>query len=76
LTYVFGSQQEAHQDTIHLTPFPAGYMCGTWIALQDVVPDSGELIVYPGNHRENACVSPKRDAQRWRVTGPSSAGLC
>lgn len=52
LTYVFGSQQNAHQDTIHLTPFPAGYMCGTWIALQDVVPDSGELVVYRGSHRE------------------------
>lgn len=52
LIYVFGSQQDAHQDTMHLTPFPAGYMCGTWIALQDVMPDSGELIVYPGSHRE------------------------
>ncbi len=52
LTYVFGSQQDAHQDLIHLTPVPAGYMCGTWIALQDVVPDSGELVVYPGSHRE------------------------
>jgi hypothetical protein len=52
LTYVCGSEQEAHQDTMHLTPFPAGYMCGTWIALQDVVPDSGELLVYPGSHRE------------------------
>jgi hypothetical protein len=52
LTYVFGSQQDAHQDLVHLTPFPAGYMCGTWIALQDVVPDSGELVVYPGSHRE------------------------
>lgn len=52
LTYVFGSQQDAHQDTIHLTPFPAGYMCGTWIALEDIVADSGELVVYPGSHRE------------------------
>jgi hypothetical protein len=52
LTYVFGSQQESHQDTIHLTPFPPGYMCGTWIALQDVQPDSGELVYYPGSHRE------------------------
>jgi hypothetical protein len=51
LTYVFGSQQGAHQDTIHLTPFPAGYMCGVWIALQDVQPDSGELEVYRGSHR-------------------------
>jgi len=52
LTYVYGSQQDAHQDTVHLTPFPAGYMCGTWIALQDVQPDSGELVVFPGSHRE------------------------
>lgn len=51
LTYVFGSQQDAHQDTIHLTPFPAGYMCGVWVALEDVRPDSGELEVYPGSHR-------------------------
>ncbi len=51
LTYVFGSQQEAHQDTVHLTPFPAGYMCGVWVALEDVRPDSGELVVFPGTHR-------------------------
>ncbi|WP_180978191.1 MULTISPECIES: phytanoyl-CoA dioxygenase family protein [Burkholderia] len=52
LTYVFGSQQDAHQDTVHLTPFPAGYMCGIWIALQDICANSGELVVYPGSHRE------------------------
>lgn len=52
LAFVFGSQQDPHQDTIHLTPFPAGYMCGIWIALQDINPDSGELVVYPGSHRE------------------------
>ncbi len=51
LTYVFGSQQDHHQDTIHLTPFPAGYMCGVWTALEDVHPSSGELVVYPGTHR-------------------------
>jgi hypothetical protein len=51
LTYVFGSQQGAHQDTIHLTPFPQGYMCGVWVALEDVRPGSGELEVYRGSHR-------------------------
>lgn len=51
LTYVFGSQQDDHTDLVHLTPFPAGMMCGTWIALQDVVPNSGELVVYKGSHR-------------------------
>ncbi|PZQ64121.1 MAG: hypothetical protein DI570_06755 [Phenylobacterium zucineum] len=47
LTYVFGSEQEHHQDTIHLTPFPAGRMCGVWTALEDVQPESGELMVFP-----------------------------
>lgn len=51
LSYVFGSEQEHHQDTIHLTPFPAGRMCGVWTALEDVQPDSGELVVFPGSHR-------------------------
>lgn len=51
LAFLYGSQQDAHQDTIHLTPFPAGFMCGLWIALQDVQPGSGELVVYPGSHR-------------------------
>jgi len=51
LTYVFGSQQEHHQDNIHLTPFPAGRMCGVWTALEDVQPDSGELLVFPRSHR-------------------------
>ncbi|MEK6806986.1 MAG: phytanoyl-CoA dioxygenase family protein [Pseudomonadota bacterium] len=51
LTYAYGSQQQAHQDTIHLTPYPGGYMCGVWVALQDVQPDSGELFVCPGSHR-------------------------
>jgi ectoine hydroxylase-related dioxygenase (phytanoyl-CoA dioxygenase family) len=51
LTYVFGSEQQYHQDTVHLTPFPAGRMCGVWTALEDVQPDSGELVVFPGSHR-------------------------
>lgn len=50
LTYPNGSEQRPHQDTIHLTSYPSGFMCGVWIALQDVVPDSGELVVYPGSH--------------------------
>jgi hypothetical protein len=51
LTYMFGSQQDPHQDTVHLTPFPAGYMCGVWVALEDVRENCGELVVYPGSHR-------------------------
>jgi len=51
LNFVHGSQQDVHQDVIHLTPFPAGMMCGVWVALEDIHPDAGPLVVYPGSHR-------------------------
>jgi hypothetical protein len=51
LNFIHGSQQDVHQDTIHLTPYPAGYMCGVWVALEDIHPDAGPLVVYPGSHR-------------------------
>jgi ectoine hydroxylase-related dioxygenase (phytanoyl-CoA dioxygenase family) len=67
LTYVFGSEQEYHQDTIHLTPFPAGRMCGVWSALEDVQPDSGELVVFPKSHRLPRVYM--KDADVAKVTG-------
>lgn len=47
LGFVHGSQQDLHQDAIHLTPYPRGYMCGVWVPLEDVRPQSGELMVCP-----------------------------
>ena len=26
-------------------------MCGVWVAMEDIHPDSGPLVVYPGSHR-------------------------
>ena len=66
LTYVFGSQQDLHQDTVHLTSFPAAYMCGVWVALEDVKNDSGELIIVPGSHRWPRIYMRTADCQRPR----------
>lgn len=51
LLFTNGSQQQPHQDTIHLTSYPFGFMCGVWIPLEDVREHSGELVVFPGSHR-------------------------
>jgi hypothetical protein len=51
LNFIHGSQQAVHQDVIHLTPFPQGFMCGVWVALEDVHADAGPLVVYPRSHR-------------------------
>lgn len=51
LNFMFGSQQVAHSDAILFNSLPAGYMCGVWVALEDVDHDNGPLFYYPGSHK-------------------------
>ncbi len=51
LNFAVGSEQPYHSDAIHFHSYPLGFMCGVWIALQDVDDKSGPLIYYPGSHR-------------------------
>ncbi|HLH04626.1 MAG TPA: phytanoyl-CoA dioxygenase family protein [Bryobacteraceae bacterium] len=46
-----GSQQGAHSDSIHMTTYPLGYLTAAWIAFEDIHPDCGPLVYYPGSHR-------------------------
>jgi hypothetical protein len=46
-----GSQQELHSDTIHFSSLPERFMCGVWIALEDVTPECGPVVYKPGSHR-------------------------
>src|ERR1041385_2537315 len=46
-----GSQQLEHSDSIHMTTYPIGYLCASWTAFEDIHPDSGPLVYYPGSHR-------------------------
>ncbi|MEY2895479.1 MAG: hypothetical protein RIS42_1198 [Bacteroidota bacterium] len=51
LNFKVGSQQKAHSDTMHFSSLPARYMCGVWVALEDITEDNGPLFYYPGSHR-------------------------
>lgn len=51
LNFPVGSEQTFHSDAVHFHAEPQGFMCGVWIPLADVEPDSGPLIYYPGSHR-------------------------
>jgi hypothetical protein len=46
-----GSQQSVHSDSIHMTTYPLGYLTAAWVAFEDIHPDSGPLVYYPGSHR-------------------------
>ncbi len=51
LNFPVGTQQGTHSDHIHFSSEPKGFMCGVWIALEDIHTDAGPLHYYPGSHR-------------------------
>ena len=51
INFMYGSNQRAHSDSIHMTTYPLGYLIAVWIALEDTHPDNGPLFYYPGSHR-------------------------
>ncbi len=46
-----GSEQREHSDAIHMTTYPVGYLTAAWIAFEDIHPDCGPIVYYPGSHR-------------------------
>ena len=51
LNFQHGSQQAVHQDTAFVRMNTPMHMAAIWVALEDVVKGSGELVYYPGSHR-------------------------
>jgi hypothetical protein len=50
LTFPVGTQQHFHSDSIHFSSMPERFMCGVWVALEDITLEQGPLIYYPGSH--------------------------
>ena len=51
LNFPIGTQQPPHFDTMAFQSDPPNYMCGVWVALEDMDMDNGPLIYYPGSHK-------------------------
>lgn len=51
LNFPVGTQQDAHSDIVHFSCLPEKFMCGVWLAMEDIHPDAGPLFYYPGSHR-------------------------
>lgn len=50
LNFPVGTQQDAHSDSVHFSSLPERFMCGVWLAMEDVSADAGPLFYYPGSH--------------------------
>ena len=51
LNFNKGSEQATHSDTIHFNTYPYGFMCGVWVALENIDEKNGPLHYYPGSHK-------------------------
>jgi len=51
ISFVRGSQQEAHSDAFHMMTEPPGFLVGVWVALEDIDAESGPVFYLPGSHR-------------------------
>lgn len=51
LNFPVGTQQPFHSDCVHFSSIPERFMCGVWLALEDVSEDAGPLEYYPGTHK-------------------------
>ena len=51
LNFPVGTQQDGHCDSVHFSSLPERFMCGVWLAMEDIGPDAGPLFYYPGSHK-------------------------
>ena len=50
LNFPVGTQQGVHSDSVHFSSQPERFMCGVWVAMEDVHEDAGPLFYYPGSN--------------------------
>lgn len=63
LNFPVGTQQHYHTDSVHFSSVPERFMCGVWVALEDVGPEQGPLMYFSGSHK-------------WPVYVNEHIGLC
>jgi hypothetical protein len=51
LNFPVGTQQRAHTDIVHFSSVPERFMCGVWLAMEDVDAEAGPLCYVPGSHK-------------------------
>ncbi len=51
LNFPIGTEQKVHSDVIHFASDPPTFMCGVWVALEDIDLQNGPLVYYPGSHK-------------------------
>lgn len=51
LNFPVSTQQDVHSDSVHFSSLPERFMCGVWLAMEDVSAEAGPLFYIDGSHR-------------------------
>nr|WP_247711938.1 phytanoyl-CoA dioxygenase family protein [Qipengyuania qiaonensis] len=51
LNFPVGTQQAPHADSVHFSSLPERFMCGVWLAMEDIAAEAGPLFYVRGSHR-------------------------
>lgn len=51
LNFPVGTEQHMHSDSVHFSSLPERFMCGVWLAMEDIHPEAGPLNYCPGSQR-------------------------
>lgn len=51
LNFPVSTQQAVHSDSVHFSSLPERFMCGVWLAMEDVAAGAGPLFYVRGSHR-------------------------
>jgi len=51
LNFPVGTQQHFHTDSVHFSSAPERFMCGVWVAMEDIDETNGPLMYFPGSHQ-------------------------
>lgn len=65
LNFPVGTQQHLHSDSIHFSSVPERFMCGVWLAMEDVHEDAGPLVYCPGSHKWPIVNNVATGLDRW-----------
>jgi hypothetical protein len=68
LNFAAGTQQHMHTDIVHFSSMPQRFMCGVWLAMEDITADAGPLCYVPGSHKwpilDNALIARRGSGEQ------------
>lgn len=72
LNFPVGSQQALHSDAVHFSSIPQRFMCGVWVALEDIRAEAGPLMYLAGSHKWPVLTNSDVGRRGWNVEEPSA----